>query len=72
MNWFYWDTGWSLVFGTMAFMTVVSHPDSVVVDYHATDQGRIGKGLPNLRILMATVANSALTAYRRRNHAPDI
>jgi hypothetical protein len=30
MNWFYWDLGWSLFFSLVWFMTIVSHPDSVV------------------------------------------
>ena len=34
MNWFYWDTFWSLVGSLIWFMTIVSHPDSVVVGRH--------------------------------------
>jgi hypothetical protein len=34
MNWLYWDTFWSLVGSLIWFMTIVSHPDSVVVDRH--------------------------------------
>ena len=30
MNWFYWDTFWSLAGSLVWFMTIVSHPDSVV------------------------------------------
>jgi hypothetical protein len=34
MNWVYWNTFWSLVVSSIWFMTIVSHPDSVVVDRH--------------------------------------
>jgi hypothetical protein len=35
INWVYWDTFWSLVGSLIWFMTIVSHPDTVVVDrYH--------------------------------------
>ena len=71
MNWFYWDTGWSLVFGTIAFMTIVGHPDTVVVAYHATDRAPIARRLPGLRVWMATSVAAALAAFRRRNHARD-
>ena len=43
MNWFYWDTGWSFVFGTIAFMTIVGHPDAVVVAYHPGDRAPIAQ-----------------------------
>jgi hypothetical protein len=68
MNWFYWDTAWSLVFGTVAFMTIVGHPDTVVVAYHATDRAPIAGRLPR----MATLLAAALAAFRRKNHARDI
>ena len=34
MNWVYWNTFWSLVVSTIWFMTIVSHPHSVVVERH--------------------------------------
>jgi len=34
MNWIYWNTVWSLFVSLIWFMTIVSHPDSVVVDRH--------------------------------------
>ena len=34
MTWVYWNTFWSLVGSLIWFMTIVSHPDSVVVDRH--------------------------------------
>jgi hypothetical protein len=34
MNWIYWNTFWSLVGSLVWFMTIVTHPDSVVVDRH--------------------------------------
>ena len=34
MNWIYWNTFWSLFVSLIWFMTIVSHPDSVVVDRH--------------------------------------
>ena len=34
MNWIYWNTFWSLAGSLVWFMTIVSHPDSVVVDRH--------------------------------------
>ena len=71
MNWFYWDTAWSLVFGTIAFMTIAGHPDSVVLAYHPTDQAPSGRRLPNLRSYVAILLASALSALRR-NRAPKI
>jgi hypothetical protein len=70
MNWFYWDTGWSLVFGTLAFMTIVSHPDAVVIAYHPVDQAPIARRGPDLLIYLAYLLTSAITALRR--HAPKI
>jgi hypothetical protein len=70
MNWFYWDTGWSLVFGTIAFMTIAGHPDSVVVAYHTPDR-LPARRLPNLRSYLATLMASARSALRPRDHAPD-
>jgi hypothetical protein len=26
MNWFYWDTAWSLFFSLVCFMTITHHP----------------------------------------------
>ena len=34
MNWIYWNTFWSLFVSLIWFMTIVSHPDSVVADRH--------------------------------------
>jgi hypothetical protein len=34
MNWVYWNTFWSLAVSLVWFMTIVSHPDAVVVDRH--------------------------------------
>ncbi len=33
MNWFYWDTFWSLAGSLVWFMTIVSHPNAEVSDY---------------------------------------
>jgi hypothetical protein len=38
MNWFYWDAFWSLVGSLIWFMTIVTHPDSVVVERHPPKQ----------------------------------
>jgi hypothetical protein len=38
MNWVYWNTFWSLAVSLVWFMTIVSHPDSVVVDRHHPKQ----------------------------------
>jgi hypothetical protein len=27
MNWFYWNTAWSLFFSLIAFMTITGNPD---------------------------------------------
>ena len=62
MNWFYWDTAWSLVFATIAFMTIVSHPDSVVVASHANNPASVAKRIPKLTIFLAIVMASALAA----------
>jgi hypothetical protein len=34
MTWVYWNTFWTLAGSLVWFMTIVSHPDSVVVDRH--------------------------------------
>jgi hypothetical protein len=31
MNWVYWDTFWSLAGSLVWFMTIVSHPEAVVI-----------------------------------------
>ena len=63
MNWFCWDTGWSLVFWTIAFMTIAGHPDSVVVPSHPADPARIGKHWPNLAIYLTIFMAAALAAF---------
>jgi hypothetical protein len=72
MNWFYWDTAWSLVFGTIAFMTIAGHPDSVVLAYHPTKPAPRRRRLPDLRNYLAILLASALSALRRRGRAPKI
>jgi hypothetical protein len=32
MFWVYWNTFWLLVFSTVWFMTIVSHPDTEITD----------------------------------------
>jgi hypothetical protein len=32
MDWFIWDTAWSLFFSLIWFMTIVSHPDAEITD----------------------------------------
>jgi hypothetical protein len=32
MFWVYWNTFWLLVFSTVWFMTIVSHPDAEITD----------------------------------------
>jgi hypothetical protein len=34
MTWVYWNTFWTLAGSLVWFMTIVSHPDAVVVDRH--------------------------------------
>jgi hypothetical protein len=38
MNWFYWDTAWSLFFSLVWFMTITSHPDARIADAHLRDE----------------------------------
>jgi hypothetical protein len=40
MNWVYWNTFWTLAGSLVWFMTIVSHPDAVVVDRHYPKQPR--------------------------------
>jgi len=48
MNWVVWDTFWSLVGSLIWFMTIVTHPDSVVVDRHpANPAARQRRSLPS-------------------------
>ena len=41
MNWIYWNTFWSLFVSLIWFMTIVSHPDSVVVDRHPANRASL-------------------------------
>jgi N-acetyl-gamma-glutamyl-phosphate reductase len=71
MNWVYWNTFWSLVVSSIWFMTIVSHPDSVVVDGLS---GMTGAG----RTLKASTHSGAVlenvTPYRvgAHQHVPEI
>ncbi len=38
MNWFYWDTAWSLFFSLVWFMTITHHPDARISDAHFRDE----------------------------------
>ena len=38
MNWFYWNTGWSLFFSLIWFMTITCNPDAQVADAHLRDE----------------------------------
>ncbi len=68
MNWLYWDTGWSLIFGTIAFMTIATHPDSIVVAVHPTPPARMGKAWFYLAMLCASaLATLPATASRARD-----
>src|ERR1700737_4170241 len=38
MNWFYWDTAWSLFFSLVWFMTITQNPDARIADAHLRDE----------------------------------
>src|ERR1700730_14963748 len=38
MNWFYWDTAWSLFFSVIWFMTITNNPDARISDAHLRDE----------------------------------
>ncbi len=38
MNWFYWDTAWSLFFSLVWFMTITHYPDAQISDAHFRDE----------------------------------
>jgi hypothetical protein len=38
MNWFYWNTAWSLFFSLVWFMTITHHPDAQIADAHLRDE----------------------------------
>ena len=38
MDWFYWDTAWSLFFSLVWFMTIMHNPDARVADGHLRDE----------------------------------
>ena len=46
MNWVYWNTFWTLAGSLVWFMTIVSHPDAVVVD---VVEGRKGPEAARIR-----------------------
>jgi hypothetical protein len=73
MNWFYWDIGWSLVFGTIAFMTIANHPDSIVVGSQPVDPARIGKWRRKLAIYLAVFLSVTLALFpTTRSRARDL
>jgi hypothetical protein len=37
MNWFYWNTAWSLFFSLVCFMTITHDPDAEISDAHLRD-----------------------------------
>jgi hypothetical protein len=39
MNWFYWNTAWSLFFSLVWFMTITHNPDAQRADRRWTPQG---------------------------------
>jgi hypothetical protein len=38
MNWFYWNTAWSLFFSLVWFMTIMHNPDAQIADAHSRDE----------------------------------
>jgi hypothetical protein len=38
MNWFYWDTAWSLFFSLVWFMTIMNHPGADIVEALVRDE----------------------------------
>ena len=38
MNWFYWNTAWSLFFSLVWFMTITHNPDTRIADAHLRDE----------------------------------
>jgi hypothetical protein len=38
MNWFYWNTAWSLFFSLIWFMTITHKPDARISDAHLRDE----------------------------------
>jgi hypothetical protein len=38
MNWFYWNTAWSLFFSLIWFMTITHNPDAQISDAHLRDE----------------------------------
>ncbi|WP_139484206.1 hypothetical protein [Bradyrhizobium ivorense] len=38
MNWFYWNTAWSLFFSLVWFMTITHNPDAQIADAHLRDE----------------------------------
>ena len=38
MNWFYWNTAWSLFFSLVWFMTITHNPDARISDAHLRDE----------------------------------
>jgi hypothetical protein len=62
MNWFYWDTVWSRFFATIAFMTIVGHPEAVVVASHTADPAAVAKRLLKPAIFLSILLAFALAA----------
>jgi hypothetical protein len=38
MNWFYWNTAWSLFFSLVWFMTITHNPEARISDAHLRDE----------------------------------
>ncbi|NEU94591.1 hypothetical protein FNJ47_01780 [Bradyrhizobium sp. UFLA 03-164] len=43
MNWFYWNTAWSLFFSLVWFMTITHNPDARIADAHLPDEAFGGR-----------------------------
>ena len=43
MNWFYWNTAWSLFFSLVWFMTITHNPDARIAHAHLPDEAFGGR-----------------------------
>jgi hypothetical protein len=68
MNWFYWNTAWSLFFSLVWFMTITHNPDARIADAHLRDEAFGGcEGQRLERVDARDARGSVVSAPSRRS-----
>ncbi|WP_246801765.1 hypothetical protein [Bradyrhizobium genosp. L] len=67
MNWFYWNTAWSLFFSFVCFMTITRHPEAQIADAGLRDEA-FGGGKGAGREVADTRRADVMPASSERSH----